>query len=402
MPDPPTEDDQFSALLEDSAEELYDNAPCGYFSTLPDGTIAKVNQTFLAWTGFQRRELVGHRRFQSLLAPGDRIFYETHYDPLLRMQQAVREIALEIVCADGTHLPVLINAVVKTDGDGGVAYIRTSVFDARQRREYERELLRARKRAEESEARARELARTLQASFIPPDPPQIPGLDVGAAYRPAGTGEEVGGDFFDVFATAPGDWAVVVGDVRGKGAEAARVTALARHTVRAAAMQSAEPAAVLATLNAALLRSDEDRFCTVVYARVQPRHDGTATLTVASAGHALPVGVDASGRIVSVGVPGDLLGVLAAPEFTESTTQLSPGGLVCLYTDGVTEGRRGNLYYGEERLNRFLAARAGDPASAVAERLVEEVVSFQEGLPRDDIAVVVLKAPHEGSHRPEV
>ena len=393
MSDPPEDVDQFSALLEDSAEELYENAPCGYFSMLPDGTIAKVNQTFLAWTGFERRQLVGHRRFQSLLAPGDRIFYETHYDPLLRMQGAVREIALDVICADGTHLPVLINAVAKTDGDGGVAYIRTSVFDARQRREYERELLRARKRAEASETRARELARTLQASFIPPDPPEIPGLDVGAAYRPAGTGEEVGGDFFDVFATARGDWAVVVGDVRGKGAEAARVTALARHTVRAAAMQSAQPAAVLATLNAVLLRSDEDRFCTVVYARVQPHADRTATLTVASAGHALPICVDAGGTLASVGEPGDLLGVLATPEFTETTAQMRPGELVCLFTDGVTEGRRGKLYFGEERLNRFLSAHAGDDATTIAEQLVGEVVAFQEGLPRDDIAVVVLKAP---------
>jgi phosphoserine phosphatase RsbU/P len=385
--------DQFSALLEDSAEDLYENAPCGYFSTLPDGTIGRVNQTFLSWTGFRREDLVGQRRFQTLLPPGDRIFYETHYAPLLRMQQAVREIAVEIVCADGTRLPVLINATVRTDGDGGLAYIRTTVFDARQRRAYERELLLARQRAEESEARATELARTLQATFIPPDPPAIPGLDVGASYRPAGTGEEVGGDFYDVFTTAPGDWAVVIGDVRGKGAEAAQVTALARHTVRAAAMQSPQPAAVLAMLNEALLRSEDDRFCTVAYARVRPTGDGAADVTLAIGGHALPLGVDASGSTRVLGQPGDLLGVLAAPELTEFDVRMQPGEVICLYTDGVTEGRRGNVYYGEDRLTAFLAGHARQAAPAIAERLVEEVVAFQEGLPRDDIAVVVLKAP---------
>ena len=309
------------------------------------------------------------------------------------MQQAVREIAVEIVCADGTRLPVLVNATVKTDRDGALAYIRTSVFDARQRRSYERELLRARQRAEESEARARELARTLQASFIPPAPPAIPGLDVGAAYRPAGTGEEVGGDFFDVFATSDGDWAVVVGDVRGKGAEAARVTALARHTVRASAMQDPRPSAVLTTLNAALLASDEDRFCTVAYARVQPRADTGALVTLTLAGHALPVRVDASGTPAPIGQPGDLLGVLATPELTEHQLLMSPGDVICLFTDGVTEGRRGTTYYGEERLVRFLERTAAQPAPAIADGLVEEVVGFQEGWPRDDIAVVVLKAP---------
>ena len=394
MSEPPqTDSDQFAALLDDSAEDLYENAPCGYFSTLPDGTIAKANRTFLEWTGFRRDQLVGRRTFQALLPPGDRIFYETHYAPLLRMQQAVREIAVEIVCADGTRLPVLINATVKTDDDGALAYIRTSVFDARQRRAYERELLAARQRAEESEARAHELAQTLQSSFIPPAPPAIPGVDVGAAYRPAGTGEEVGGDFFDVFATARGDWAVVVGDVRGKGAEAARVTVLARHTVRAAAMQSPHPAAVLRTLNEVLLRSHEDRFCTVIYARVRPSDDGTVDVALAAGGHALPIGVDASGAPATLGAPGDLLGVMTSPAFSESPVRMQAGDVICLFTDGVTEGRRGSTYYGEERLTAFLTTHADRPAPAIAEGLVDEVVAFQSGLPRDDIAVVVLKAP---------
>ena len=388
--------DPFAGLLEDSAEDLYENAPCGYFSMLPDGTIAKVNSTFLHWTGYTHQDLVGHRRFQTMLPPGDRIFYETHYAPLLQMQQAVREIAVEIIRADGSRLPALINAVVKTDSEGAPAYIRTSVFDARQRRAYEQELVLARRRAEDSEARVRDLARTLQASFIPPAPPEIPGLDVGAAYRPAGAGDEVGGDFYDVFATAQDDWVVVLGDVRGKGAEAARVTALARYTLRAAAMQSREPTAVLGTLNEAMLRSDEDRFCTVIYARVRPSAGGGALLTLASGGHALPVRGDADGGMGTVGAAGDLLGVLASPTFTEVDIRLEPGHVLCFFTDGVTEGRRGREYYGDERLTRFLSEHGGDDAMTIAESLVDDVVTFQQGVPRDDIAVVVLKVPPAG------
>ena len=390
--EPDFDDDTFSGLLEDSAEDLYENAPCGYLSTLPDGTIAKVNATFLAWTGYSRAELVGHRRFQTLLTVGDRIFYETHYAPLLRLQQAVREIAVEIVCSDGRRLPVLINAAVKRDRDGDIAYVRTSVFDARQRREYERELLRARRRAEDSEARARDLARTLQESFIPPVPPSIPGVDVGAAYRPAGAGDEVGGDFYDVFATADDDWVVVLGDVRGKGVLAARVTALARYTLRAAAMQTRDPAAVLTMLNEALRRSDEERFCTVAYARVRVAPGASPDVTLAIGGHGLPLRVDAAGAPGPVGEYGDLIGVLETPSFGQVGFALHPGDVLCFFTDGVSEGRRGDEYYGEERLATLLAAQAEDTATAIAEQIVDDVVAFQDGLPRDDIAVVVLKA----------
>jgi PAS domain S-box-containing protein len=137
-------------VIEESAEDLYDNAPCGYISALPDGTIVKVNQTFLDWTGQRREDLVGRKRFQDLLTAGGRIFHETHYAPLLRMQGAVREIAVDIVCPDGRRLPALINSVVRKDEDGQPLLTRTTVFNATDRKEYERELLRERQRAEQA------------------------------------------------------------------------------------------------------------------------------------------------------------------------------------------------------------------------------------------------------------
>jgi PAS domain S-box-containing protein len=142
-----------AALLEESVEELYEQAPAGYLSSLPGGLIVKVNETLLAWTGWAREDLVGAKRLQDLLAPGARIYYETHYAPLLAMQGAVREIAVELVRADGGRLPVLLNSTLVRDADGVPRVVRTTVFDASERRRYERELQRLRADAE-SRARA--------------------------------------------------------------------------------------------------------------------------------------------------------------------------------------------------------------------------------------------------------
>jgi PAS domain S-box-containing protein len=137
----------FSEVHED-AEALYEEAPVAYASTQVDGTISRANRTLEQWTGFDRSSLIGTRRLQDLLAPGARIYYETHYAPLLQMQGAVREIAVELVCADGRRLPVLMSSSLVTDPDGQPVAVRTTFVDASERRRYERELLRARLDAE--------------------------------------------------------------------------------------------------------------------------------------------------------------------------------------------------------------------------------------------------------------
>jgi serine/threonine-protein kinase RsbW len=149
--------------LEPSALDLYENAPCGYLSTDPDGLIVRVNQTFLDWTGYARESVLGQRRLQDLLTAGGRIYHETHYAPLLRMQGAVREIAVDIVRADGSRLPVLMNSVAQLDASGAVEKIRTTVFDATDRKRYERELLAARDREREARTRMEHLQRTATA-----------------------------------------------------------------------------------------------------------------------------------------------------------------------------------------------------------------------------------------------
>ncbi|MDQ4070380.1 MAG: SpoIIE family protein phosphatase [Actinomycetota bacterium] len=382
-----------AALLEDSAEDLYENAPCGYLSCTLDGTVVKVNQTFLKWTGYRHDELVGRRRFQELLTVGGQIYYETHYGPMLQMEGEARQIAVDIVRADGRRLPALVNSVVGRDQTGRPGCIRTAVFDATDRRAYERELLDARRRAEASEARARVLAQTLQQSLLPPAPPQIPGLDVAAVYRSAGQGDEVGGDFYDVFESKEGEWVVAIGDVRGKGAGAAVVTALARYTLRATAIRVAEPARVLETLNDVLLREEGDYYCTVAYATVRCEPGEACRITLACAGHPLPLLLAATRPPEPVGQPGTLLGLLASIDVSDVALTLEPGQAVVFFTDGVTEARCGREFFEEDRMVAVLESLRHEKARTIAEGLVDVVVDFQRGHPRDDIAVLVVKMP---------
>jgi sigma-B regulation protein RsbU (phosphoserine phosphatase) len=379
------------ALVDDDPVQLYERAPCGFLSTTPDGLIVKANATFRTWTGLEADELVGRRSFVDLLTPGGRIYHETHYAPALRMHDSVREIALDLVRADGRRLPVLVNATLERDDEGRPRVVRIAVFDATERRAYERELLRAKEIAEASEERARELARTLQRTLMPPSPPAIPRLDVATAYHAAGEGVEVGGDFYDVFPIGRDDWVVVIGDVCGKGVDAAVVTALVRHTVRALAVAHDEPRLMLADLNEVLLQHETDRFCTVALIRLRRDADGWyAVLSVG--GHPSPLLLRGDAAPQPCGGAGPLIGVIPGAEFVEGTQRLLPGDVLVLYTDGVPDGRRDGESYGEERMLASLRVHGTD-AWSVVDGLVADVVDFQRGVPRDDIAVLAVGVP---------
>jgi sigma-B regulation protein RsbU (phosphoserine phosphatase) len=382
----------YAALLDDDAEKLYERAPCGYLSTTPDGLIIKVNQTFLTLTGYDRHDLVGRRNFSDLLTAGGRIYHETHYLPMLAMQDSAREIALDLVKSDGQRLAVLVNSVLERDSAGTPVVVRTAVFDATERRGYERELLHAKQRAEQSEARATALARTLQQTMIPPAPPHIAGLDVAAVYRPAGSGEEVGGDFYDVFEVGTGDWVVVIGDVCGKGVDAAVVTTLARHTLRAASVSQAGPSQVLETLNQVLLHHDSDRFCTVAVLRLRHQADDSWTGTLSCGGHPLPLLIPAAGEPTELGRSGSLIGVVEHPTLHDTHVELLAGDTIVLFTDGVTEGRRGKDFFGDARL-RASAIRHAGSSTRLADGILADVLEFQSGDARDDIAVVTVTVP---------
>lgn len=243
----------------------------------------------------------------------------------------------------------------------------------------------------------RELAATLQRSLLPPHLPEIPGVEIGAVYRAGGRGVSVGGDFYDVFAVDRDSWALVIGDVCGKGVVAAQVTGLARYAARAAAVEQAAPSRVLATINTALLRqSDSRRFLTACYLLLRPR-SGWVDTVVAVAGHPLPLLLPAAGPIQTVGVPGQLLGVVAEPELANARIRLVPGDTLVLLTDGVTEARnRGGEQFGDRALGELLEQVRGAPAREVAARIGDAARAFETRRAQDDLAVLVVRVPSGG------
>lgn len=236
-----------------------------------------------------------------------------------------------------------------------------------------------------------EIARKLQESLLPPQLPLISGFELASRYRPAGEGSEVGGDFFDVFATGDGGWTLVIGDVCGKGPDAAAVTGLARYTLRATAMQERKPSRILETLNEAILQQRSDHmFCTVSYVRLKAGR-GKVRLTVCCGGHPQPLVLRADGRVEPAGVPGTLLGVFPDPELTDKAVDLDRGDALVLYTDGVVEEHVPGAVFGKERLISLLESCAGLNAASIVESIERAVMGFQPGPPRDDIALLVLR-----------
>ncbi len=391
QPDP---NGDLAALLED-AEDLYENAPCGYLSTRLDGSIAKVNATLLGWLGYARDEVVGRRRFADLLTVGGRIYHETHFAPLLRMQGEIGGVALDLLAADGRRLPVLITSTIRTDADGAPQLIRTTLFDASDRRSYERELLRARQDADRERDRYRRLATTLQRSLLPPALPGVPGMETAAYYHVASP-DEVGGDFYDLFPLAGDRWGLFLGDVCGKNAGAAAVTSLARYALRAAAVYDPDPVAVLTNLNTVLnheYHGDDPRFCTVIFGLLTPTADGS-TITLASGGHPPALLLRADGTAdYQPTVGGQLVGALPRARFTAVTLRLTPGDTLLLYTDGLTEARIGaQEHYGEAALRDVAVALAPTTAPAAITTVRSLLTGFGDGLD-DDTAVLAVSVP---------
>ncbi|MFD6070646.1 MULTISPECIES: PP2C family protein-serine/threonine phosphatase [Amycolatopsis] len=392
----------FPALLEDSAEDLYEHAPCGYLSTLMDGTIAKINTTLLDWLGHGRDELIGRMAFADLLTVGGRMYYETHVSPMLAMHGEASGLALELRCADGARLPVLVTATVKTGGDGTAQLIRLVVFDARERRAYEQELLRARKQADHERDRARKLATTLQRTLLPPKLMTVPGMAAAAYYYPASI-DEVGGDFYDLFPLTGDAWGFFLGDVSGKGATAAAITSLARYTLRAAAVYDPDPVAVLENLNIVLqqeFQGTDPRFCTVVYGALRPTADG-CTLTLASGGHPSAILIRSGGSVEFVETRGGMLvGALPDARFVKTTVRLTAGDVLLLYSDGLTEARpTGDRdRYDEERLLEFLASAAPAGPQETVDVLAGLLAGFGDGV-EDDTALFALGIPGAGKER---
>jgi len=240
------------------------------------------------------------------------------------------------------------------------------------------------------------VGRALQHSLLPTYIPEVPGLDIGVVYEAAGQHNEVGGDFYDVFAVGGGQWCFAIGDVCGTGAEAAAVTGLARHTLRALGRAGFPLADTLERLNAAILdEGNRARFLTLLYGRLRPRPDASAALTMISAGHPLPLVVRPGPTVVELGRPQMLLGVVPTVSYTAEEHVLHRGEMLVAVTDGVLERRAGARVFGDHGLATEVAKVGSYPAQFVADRVRRAVVDFAPQPQRDDMAVLVIRAGPE-------
>ena len=508
----------------DPFEDLYEEAPVGHATTLPDGTIVRVNRRFEQLTGHGRDVLLAGRRLSDLLTPGGRVYHETHLAPLLAMQGEVGEIALDVVRADGSVLPVYLNAVVRGDE------VLVSVFEASDRREYERELMLARRRAERLQehssflahaARAlgavrgvvpraqrlaellvpasadgavvftadpvtlvaaageasadahvsaavdaalksgeaqlgavaareagdgacapvaalplllegrvigavglsrrrhvdgiaaedlallddladraalalenarlyeyeHEVAHTLQRSMLAGAPPHHPRCAIGVHYAPAEASLEVGGDWYDAFNLGEERVALVVGDVVGRGLQAATIMGQLRSAVRALAGTQLGPAAVLESLDAFAERAADARGATVVYAELDLR---SGKLALACAGHPPPV-LAVPGREPELlwGGRSTPLGAFATGQpRAQMEIELERGSRLLLYTDGLVERRDRGLDEGFARLAAAFDAAHSTPVGELGALLSREMLA---GLTKaDDVCLLAL------------
>jgi serine phosphatase RsbU (regulator of sigma subunit)/anti-sigma regulatory factor (Ser/Thr protein kinase) len=238
-----------------------------------------------------------------------------------------------------------------------------------------------------------EIAQTLQRSLLPPSLPEIPGVALAARFRPAGAGDEVGGDFYDMFEMGQDRWGIAVGDICGKGAAAATVTALARYTLRATALHQRTPSRILRVLNEALLRHAPDqRFCTIAYAALEP---AAGRLEFASGGHPPPL-LLRDGDVQALGSSGTILGIMEEPPLLDNEVELMPGDTVVFYTDGVTDAHAPQRQISQEQLMAALAECKGQSPPEVASHIESLALGGIETPPRDDIAIVVV-ALEEGA-----
>jgi len=254
----------------------------------------------------------------------------------------------------------------------------------------------ARRDAEWAAALNANLAATLQRSLLPPVPPVIPGVEVATRYHPALDGLAVGGDFYDVPRLGRKTWGILLGDVCGKGAEAAVITGLVRYAARAAAIQAGGPATVLRQVNDVLRRDqadlDDPRFATMLFGRLRPRPEALE-IAFSLGGHPRPFVVRRDGTVQVVGRPGTLLGVLVDTTFANTTVSLGLGDAFVAVTDGVLEARDDDGRELGDHLASVLAAHAGEAASIIAAAIEDAALAWQPGPPKDDIAIVVIRVP---------
>jgi Stage II sporulation protein E (SpoIIE)/PAS fold len=378
------------SAFQDLLEALAEQTPDGLMVVGVDGDVVFANRRFREMWRLPGRALHPTNR-----SPIDAVLNTSVRSNAVRWvvgpaerarEQPIRQ---ELVLRDGRVLDRFGTAVHDREGDYlGWAWYCRDVTQLKQ-----------------AESDQRALAATLQASLLPPTPPTVPGMEIATRYTPADASLDVCGDFYDVFRVGANDWGLVLGDVCGKGARAAALTALTRYTLRAATFHHFLPSAVLEEVNGAIIADShpeaDDRFCTLVFARLQLDTCG-AWVTVSAAGHPRPIVIRRAGWIDVRGQIGMPLGLFDAPVLGDDRVGLGPGDALVFCTDGVTEARDGSgEMFGDEALPDALLDCAGKPAETVAERIVEDARAFASGgRLDDDIAVLVVRVPDEAKDDP--
>ena len=255
------------------------------------------------------------------------------------------------------------------------------------------ERVRHRERLEQVLADRSRVAAALQASMIPSRLPEVPGTELASRYEPAGDGTEIGGDFLDGFALGSEGWALLLGDVSGKGAEAAAVSAAARYSVRALAEPRRGPAETLRRVNATLLaQTDPERHCTVVLGQLaRPPRSATLRVTICLAGHQPPLVLRSGGAVEEVGTLGTGLALFDDPELHDTTLELAPGEVLCAFTDGLVEARREGELFGEQRVADLLRRCRHLSADDIAGAMLDAVRAFHGGTLADDLAILLVR-----------
>lgn len=236
----------------------------------------------------------------------------------------------------------------------------------------------------------RRIAQALQQSLMPPVLPAVDGVGFAAEYVPTKSDVDVGGDFYDVLPLPDGRWLAVIGDVSGKGVQAASVTGLVRDVLRVLVGDGKALPEVLARLNETLLERGGGRYCTLALAALG-RDGDRLNVSLYLAGHERPLLVRMNGEVAFTGAGGTALGLLDSIQTPSAEVTLEPGDALVFYTDGVTERRRGRELFGTERLRAAAAPLAGYPAAVIAARLRAEAIGFSADPPRDDIAIIVIR-----------
>ena len=346
----------------------------------PFDRVVDVNPAGVALAGTARAELLG-RRLPELIrdAPGAEI------GPTGLTLLSVEDPATDV--AAGGRRSFDASRQLLTDPSGRRAGTLVVLRDVTQRVRDQEQL------EQVLEDRSR-VAAVLQASMVPRRLPDVPGVELASRYEPAGDGGEIGGDFLDVFPLVEGRWAFVLGDVSGKGAEAAAVSAAARYTLRALARPDVGPAETLREVNGRLTaHGDSERHCTIVHGHLRPPSGptGSMSVTLCLAGHPPPLVLRTTGTVEEVGELGTALALFDDPELHDVTFELAPGEVLCAFTDGLVEARRDGELFEVERVAGLLRRRAHLRTEELAAALLAAVREFDGDRLSDDLALLLVR-----------